>query len=132
VELWRFGPSLRGLFRTCAGLTGDIRAGMIRTGSHHEQSGAVSFEADLSLGMDYTRGGVETPSKDHFSFVGTLAGHALTGKLARADEVYPNHRPRVESVKLKRQREKLPSYSSYQEWQREAENLIHGSAGDVK
>jgi len=128
VELWRFGASLRGLFRACAGLAGDIRTGIIGTGSHDQTSGAISFEANLSLGMDYLKGGVETPSKDHFSFIGTLAGDALTGKLARTDEVYPNRKPHVESVRLKRRREKLPSYSSHLEWQREAEKVMHNPA----
>jgi hypothetical protein len=121
VELWRFGTSVRGLLHMCAGLTGDIRTGTISTGSYDQRSGMVSFAANLSLGMDYVKDGGETPSKDHFSFVGKLTDDSLVGKLEKTDEVYPNRKPRMISVRLKRQPEKLPSYSTYEDWAREVE-----------
>lgn len=132
VELWRGGDSLWGLFRTCAGLTGDIVTSIVSIRNYDKRSGAISFETALSLGMDYVKGGSEIPSKDHFLFVGTLSDGALVGKLQKTDEVDPNHKPRMSSINLRRRKENLPSFLNSEDWRRHAEELIKNSQPNTK
>jgi hypothetical protein len=132
VDLWRGGDSLWGLFRTCAVLTGDIVTSIVSIRSYDRRSGAISFETTLSLGVDYVKGGSEIPSKDHLVFVGTLSESALVGKLQKTDEVYPNHKPKMSSVKLQRRNESLPSFLSYEDWRRRAEELIKDDQPNTK
>src|SRR5882724_2979861 len=89
IELWQTaGSAIRGLFRACKGLAGDLPTGLIERSSYDEKSGRLSFEARLTLGNDYIAGRGEVPSRDLFAFDGRLGAAELTGTLKRTDRVY--------------------------------------------
>lgn len=124
VDLWRTAGAIRGLFRACKGLAGDLPVGLIERSSYDEKSGRLSFAARLTLGNDYIAGQGEVPSRDLFAFDGRLGAAELTGTLKRTDRVHDDNDDVTEQVRLKKQRDKLPSYPSPDAWQRQADEIL--------
>ena len=116
LDVWRSGASFLGMFHTCAGITGDTITAVATVKDFDSSAHAVAFEGMLSRGMDYLKGGVQAPSKDHFVFEGTLSGDEITGKLTWTDENYPNHKPKVTTLHLRRQSLQLPAFASQTAW----------------
>ena len=124
VDLWRTAGAIRELFRACNGLAGDLPTGLIERSSYDEKSGRLSFETRLTLGNDYIAGRGEVPSRDLFAFDGRLSAAELTGRLKRTDRVYDDNDDVTEQIRLKKQRDKLPSYPSPDAWQRQADEIL--------
>jgi len=123
IDLWRTEGQIRGLFRSCEGLAGDLPVGLIEPSSYDERSGRLSFETRLTLGNDYV-GGREVPSRDLFAFDGRLGAAELTGTLKKTDQVYADDRGVTERIKLRKQRAALPSYPSLDDWRRQADAIL--------
>jgi hypothetical protein len=119
VALWKYSDSsLRGVFEACAGLVGDLRRAHISVGSFDAQANTVTFEAELSLGMDYIVGGSETPSRDHFVFSGHLKNGSLQGELTHSDLVHPGHKVKTAALLLSRRTIPLESYETLDGWEK--------------
>ena len=56
--------------------------------------------------------GGKVPSRDLFAFDGRLGAAELTGTLKRTDRVHDDNDDVTEQIRLKKQRDKLPSYPS--------------------
>jgi hypothetical protein len=123
LDVWRNGDSHLGLFHTCAGLTGDTITAVATVTEFDSPSHHVAFEGVLSRGMDYLKGGIQAPSKDHFTFTGTLAGDEVTGSLTWIDENYPTHKPRVVKLRMHRVVQPLPGFATQADWSQYAGKL---------
>lgn len=124
IDLWRTAGAIRGLFRACRGLAGDLPVGLIERSSYDEKSGRLSFETRLTLGNDYIAGRGEVPSRDLFAFNGRLGPAELIGTLKRTDRVYDDNNDVTEQIRLKKQRDRLPPYPSPDDWQRQADEAL--------
>jgi len=126
VDLWTVRDSvLLGVFTACAGLTGDLHRGHVNMGRLDPQTHTIKFESDLSLGMDYAKGGNETPSRDHYVFSGTLGEGKLEGSMAHYDLVHPKREPKSQHVLLNQLKVKFDAYITERDWE-----LVHGKATD--
>lgn len=115
LELWKLEGKLYGLFHACAGLAGDVPTGVIENASFDEGTHALKFEAKLTVGSDF-HGGVQTPSKDVFTFEGSMETAEISGNLKHEDRVYDHKTPAVVSVHLRRQKNDLNSYPNVEAW----------------
>jgi hypothetical protein len=123
IDIWRNGDSHLGLFHTCAGLTGDMITAVATVTEFDSPSHHVAFEGVLSRGMDYLKGRIQAPSKDHFTFTGTLAGDEVIGSLTWLDENYPTHKPRVVKLRMHRVAQPLPGFATEADWSHYADKL---------
>jgi len=123
LDVWRIGNTFVGLFHTCAGTSGDTITAVASVRQFDATTHAVVFEGALSRGTDYLKGGVQTPSKDHFSFKGTISGDEIVGSLSWIDENYPTHKPKVATLHLRRKSVQLPGFATQADWSRYATNL---------
>ena len=73
--------------------------------------------------MDYLKGGVQAPSKDHFTYKGALSGDEILGDLTWYDENYPTHKPKVVAVRLRRKSVQLPVFATQADWSRYAASV---------
>jgi hypothetical protein len=99
VWLWRSGGCVFGLFESAQGLQGDAPIGELQDVMHNPRTGELRFTASLSIGILY--GGALTsprPSRDRFSFVGTLSATRLAGELSHATQA--DAKPTVRAVTL--------------------------------
>ena len=103
---------------------GDLPVGLIERSCSDEKSGRLSFETRLTLGNDYIAERGKIPSRDLFAFDGRLGAAELTGTLKRTDRVYDDNDDVTEQIRLKKQRDKLPSYPSPDTWQRQADEIL--------
>ena len=131
LDVWHAGAAYLGLFSLCSGLTGDIVTSVAAISQFDPSSGAVAFEARLSQGTDYLKGGVEAPSKDHFTFLGHLAGDEVTGTLTWTDDNYPTHKPKTFVLHLHRAAATLPKFNSEATWRQHAQQLAGPSAASA-
>ena len=123
LDLWRSGAAYLGLFSICSGMVGDIVISVADISQFDPASGAVAFEAKLSQSMNYVKG-AEIPSKDHFTFLGHLAGNEITGTLTWTNDNYPTHKPKTFDLHLRRLAEKLPQFNSEAAWRHHAQELV--------
>ena len=130
LDVWRTSAAYLGLFSLCSGMTGDIVTSVANISQFDSASGAVAFEARLSQGMDYLKGGVEAPSKDHFTFLGHVAGDEITGTLTWTDDNYPTHKPKTLVLHLHRASATLPKFNSEATWRQHADQLASPAAPD--
>jgi len=128
LDVWRASAAYLGLFSLCSGMTGDIVTSVADISQFDSASGAVSFETRLSQGTDYLKGGVESPSKDHFTFLGHLTGDEITGTLTWTDDNYPTHKPKTFVLHLRRASAMLPKFNSEAAWRQHAEQLASPTA----
>jgi hypothetical protein len=125
VELWRDGGSAIGLLFVSEGLMGDTPAGMIENVRFNSRTGALSFDARLSIGVTAApRGGME-PSRELFEFSGVLEAKALTGRMMRSDPRQPSRSVTRERIALSKQlRTVMFAAGSYAEWKRQADAIL--------
>jgi hypothetical protein len=84
VELWRDRESVIGLFFASEGPQGDTPTGLIENVKFNPRTGAISFTAKLTIGVNILSGGRQEPSRDLFEFSGVLSATRLTGMLKRS------------------------------------------------
>lgn len=99
VLLWRSGNCIFGLFESAQGLQGDTPIGELQGVTHSPNTGDLKFSAKLSIGV--VAGGaltVRQPSRDLFTFVGTLSSKQLVGGLTHATQ--GEAKPAVRTIRL--------------------------------
>jgi hypothetical protein len=116
VDLWRIDDTLLGTIEYCEGMAGDIPLGVIENQHFDASTGKISFTARLSVGMNYLKGGEETPSKDSWEFHGSIEGTMLAGALVQRNEVYPQRALKQVALMLTRQKKNLRSFQSLADW----------------
>lgn len=117
VQLYRSGEALLGLLLVYVGPAEEPPTGELESVRYDAASGALSFRAKLSLGMVVGAQGRQVPSRDLFSFRGTLKESTLSGVLEITDQSHPDVPPRREILSLKRDLDAvLPEAKSVSEW----------------
>jgi len=126
VELWRYNHTLVGLFLASEGLAGDTPTGLLEKLSFDEKTGAISFEAKLSMGVVYSQQHDGVPSRDVFRFKGILKRNQLRGRLERLDMLEPQPAPQTEQIVLKREESNsaLAAYKNYADWRQYADEIL--------
>src|SRR4051812_28592814 len=91
VWLWRAGSCIFGLFESAEGLQGDTPIGELEDVTHSPNTGLLTFSAKLSLGLiDGPASRAPQPSRDLFTFEGTVGTTRLIGRLIHATQLNPN------------------------------------------
>jgi hypothetical protein len=95
VLLWRSGNCIFGLFESAEGLQGDTPIGELQDVTYNPNTGALKFAAKLTVGVIAGPGWpTPQPSRDMFTFDGTLGPGRLTGALIRVTQLDPTPRAR--------------------------------------
>lgn len=102
VQLWREGDKIFGLFTAASGLAGDVPCGLLEDVRFNPPTGAFSFTAKLSVASIYMGKGRQEPTRDLFSFNGTLHGAVLAGSLTHLDQMQPKLKPTSKRLRLPR------------------------------
>ncbi|HEY4356512.1 MAG TPA: hypothetical protein VGN16_12245 [Acidobacteriaceae bacterium] len=126
LELWKLDGRLYGLFHACAGLAGDTPTGVLENVAFDETRHTLKFEAKLTMGSDFHQG-AQTPSKDMFTFEGTLDAAEVSGNLKHEDRVYERKPPAVVAVHWRRQKGELSSYPSADAWRKANAALLQNA-----
>jgi hypothetical protein len=99
VLLWRSGNCIFGLFQSAQGLQGDTPIGELQGVTHNPNTGELKFSAKLTLGvLAGPTSPTEQPSRDSFTFVGTLGPGHVTGALTHATQL--DARPPARNIVL--------------------------------
>jgi hypothetical protein len=100
VMLWRSGDCLFGLFESSDGLAGDSPIGELRNVAYDSMSGGLKFSAKLSMGVVGAKSSRDfEPSRDLFTFDGSIHANTVTGVIRHAVQNTPNTpRTRVDVV----------------------------------
>jgi hypothetical protein len=122
VQLWRDGDSLIGFLLVSEGLQGDTPIGLLENVRFDPRTGALSFVAKLSIGVNLFPDGRQEPSRDLFEFSGNLDAMTLTGTLKWADQARSAAQS-SERVQLAKLPAALPA-GSFSGWKRQADILL--------
>ncbi len=126
VLLWRAGNCLFGLFESAQGLQGDTPLGELQQVTYDPGSGALRFAAKLTMGVVAAPAPPrEQPSRDLFTFEGTLGPSRVAGTLAHATQLEP--KPPARSVVLlasARDTELLRGSATYGAWRLKWEPIL--------
>ena len=99
VLLWRSGNCIFGLFESAQGLQGDTPIGELQDVTHNPNTGGLRFSAKLTLGVIAgPTSPTPQPSRDLFTFEGTLGATRLIGPLIHATQLDP--RPPARTIVL--------------------------------
>jgi hypothetical protein len=99
VLLWRTANCVFGLFEWAQGLQGDTPIGELQHVTHQPDTGTLRFSAKLTAGaIAGPTSATPQPSRDLFTFDGTLSVGRLAGGLTHATQIDPS--PPVRSVML--------------------------------
>jgi len=98
VLLWRTGNCIFGLFESAQGLQGDTPIGELQDVTYNPSTGALTFAARLTIGVIAGPAPTPQPSRDLFTFDGSLGPERLTGTLIHATQLDP--RPPARSIVL--------------------------------
>jgi len=126
VLLWRAGSCFFGLFESAQGLQGDTPIGELQDVTYSPNTGELKFSAKLSLGLIAGPASpTPQPSRDLFSFDGTLGTTRLIGRLIHATQLDP--RPPVRNVVLvasARAAEFMGGSTTYAAWREKWEPIL--------
>jgi hypothetical protein len=87
VLLWRSGNCIFGLFESAQGLAGDTPIGELQDVTHDPNTGTLRFSAKLTIGsIAGSASKSPEPSRDLFTFDGTLGQARLIGGLIHATQ----------------------------------------------
>jgi len=124
VQLWRCGESVVGLLLGYVGDTAEPPTGVLED-VRYGDSGEFSFRARLSLGSMSGKGGTERPTRDRFTFRGTLSESAVSGVLEIEDPLNSGVPPRREMIALRRDEEAvLEPATDLGEWRRQVDEIL--------
>lgn len=85
--LWRSGDCVFGLFQSAQGLQGDTPIGELQDVAHDPDTEELRFSARLTVGVLAGPASSTEPSRDLFTFVGTLAPGHVTGALTHGTQL---------------------------------------------
>lgn len=118
VLLWRSGNCIFGLFESAQGLQGDTPVGELLDVTYSPSTGALKFAARLTMGIIASPSSpTPLPSRDLFSFDGTLGPSRLSGALIHATQFDP--RPTARGIVLpasERDAEFMRGSATYGAW----------------
>lgn len=127
VQLWRQERRLFGFFLASEGLDGDTPTGLLEAVRWDPRDGTLAFRARLTLGTFHNRRYHGVPSRDVFTFRGTLTPDALVGVLQTANALTPDVPPARKKIRLVRwpqYTQNLLAARTYPEWQEKADVLL--------
>jgi hypothetical protein len=125
VFLWRSGNCIVGLFESAQGLQGDTPIGELQDVTNNANTGELKFSAKLTLGVIAGPGTSEQPSRDLFTFDGTVGFARLTGALIHATQLDP--RPPARNIVLTastREAEFMGGSATYGAWREKWEPIL--------
>ena len=126
VLLWRSGNCIFGLFESAQGLQGDTPIGELQDVTYNPNTGALKFAAKLTLGVIAGAASpTPQPSRDLFTFDGTLGPARLTGALIHATQLDP--RPPARNIVLTastRDAEFMRGSATYGAWREKWEPIL--------
>jgi hypothetical protein len=126
VLLWRAGSCIFGLFESSQGLQGDTPIGELQDVTFNLNTGALKFGAKLTMGVIAgPTSPTELPSRDLFTFDGTLGPSRLTGALIHATQLDP--RPPARNIVLAasvRDAEFMRGSATYGAWREKWEPIL--------
>jgi hypothetical protein len=125
VLLWRFANCIFGIFESAHGLQGDTPIGELQDVAYNLNTGELRFAAKLTTGVIVGPSTLPQPSRDLFTFDGTLNATRLTGGLIHATQVDP--KPPVRIVMLTpsaRDAEFMRGSATYGGWREKWEPIL--------
>jgi hypothetical protein len=125
VLLWRSGNCIFGLFESAQGLQGDTPIGELQDVAYNLNTGELRFSAKLTTGVIAGPSTPPQPSRDLFTFDGTLGTTRLTGGLIHATQV--DLKPPVRTVILTpsaRDAEFMRGSATYGAWREKWEPIL--------
>ena len=125
VLLWRAGNCIFGLFESAQGLQSDTPIGELQDVTYNLNTGELRFSAKLTTGVIAGLSTPPQPSRDLFTFNGTLGTTRLTGGLAHSTQVDP--KPPVRTVMLTlspRDAEFMGGSATYGAWREKWEPIL--------
>ena len=126
VLLWRSGNCIFGLFESAQGLQGDTPIGGLQDVTYNPNTGELKFAAKLTLGVIAGPASPTLqPSRDLFTFDGTLSPARLTGALVHATQLDP--RPPARNIVLTastRDAEFMSGSATYGAWREQWEPIL--------
>jgi hypothetical protein len=123
--LWRSGDCIFGLFQSAPGLQGDTPIGKLQDVTHNPNTEELRFSAKLTVGVLAAPTSPTEPSRDLFTFIGTLAPTQVTGALTHATQV--DSRPTARKVVLTASTtdaEIMSRSSTYGAWREQWEPIL--------
>jgi hypothetical protein len=125
VQLWREGDKIFGLFTAASGLAGDVPCGLLEDVRFNPVTGTFSFTAKLSVATIYLGKGRQEPTRDLFSFNGTLHGAVLAGSLTHLDQLQPKSKPTSKRLRLPRtSNPPTIDAATHEDWKRAADAIL--------
>ena len=125
VLLWRSGNCIFGLFESAQGLQGDTPIGELQDVTYNLNTGELRFAAKLTTGVIAGPSTPQQPSRDLFTFDGTLGTTRLTGGLIHAAQV--DSKPPIRTVMLTpaaRDAEFMRGSATYGAWREKWEPIL--------
>ena len=125
VLLWRSGNCIFGVFESAQGLQGDAPIGELQDVTYKLNTGELRFAAKLTTGVIAGPLTPQQPSRDLFTFDGTLDTAGLTGGLTHATQVDP--KPPVRTAMLTpsaRDAEFMRGSATYGAWRQKWEPIL--------
>lgn len=119
VDLWKMGNTLFGHFLHSEGLIGDTPTGLLENIKYFHDTGELSFEARLTMGIHICKDHKDVSSRNKYEFWGRIGEKELTGILTEKDGLHNNKIIKTQKIKLIRdnQKEKLLSdIKTFEEW----------------
>jgi hypothetical protein len=127
VELWKDDTHYFGYLLTAAGLAADTPTGILEDLRYDPNTHGLTFKAKLSTGRSSLDGEHWLPSRDLFTFEGTLAPDQLTGTLIHVDALTPDRPGQPEDVKLFRTKDEEAAMmhpDNYDQWAESARHVL--------
>ncbi len=130
LELWRAGDCLVGLWMAADGPVGDTPTGLIEQVQYEKSTGALAFQARLTMGefVVGSRTVTTEPSKDLYQFTGILRNNALRGTVQHTfKNTSAISAPPSQKVTLKFSRAESKALNpkmTYAQWMREAHDIL--------
>lgn len=119
VDLWRVGRTLFGHFFHSEGLIGDAPTGLLENIKYFPETGELSFEAKLTMGIQSVKDHKWVPSRNKYEFLGKIRGEDLTGILTEKDGLHNDEIIKTLKIKLIRDKEEekiLSDIKTFEEW----------------
>jgi hypothetical protein len=119
VELWKDDTHYFGFLLTAAGLAADTPTGILEDLRYDPSTHGLTFKAKLSTGRSSLDGARWMPSRDLYTFEGTLSPDQIAGTLIHVDALTPDRPGQPEDVKLYRTKDEEAAMmrpESYDQW----------------
>lgn len=127
VELWKDDTHYFGFLLTAGGLAADTPTGILEDLRYDPSTNGLTFKAKLSTGRSSLDGAQWIPSRDWFTFEGTLLPDELTGTLIHVNALTPEQPGQPEGVKLFRTKDEEAAMmrpDSYDQWAEMARQVL--------